>query len=182
MFEVIGEKINASRELIRTVISNRDHAFIVDDVKKQMAAGVNFIYVNADARIGHELEDMKWLLEIIQPITTIPLCIDSSESDVLEMAYGMLDNPPIINYISLEKDRFKKMMSFLMGKTCKVIATCMDDEGVPRSSYNIIMRAQKIVNALAGVGMKQSDIYVDPLVQPINMDTSNGMMVLNAVR
>lgn len=182
MFDVIGEKTNASRELIREVVSKRNQDYIVDDVKKQILAGVNFIYVNADARIGHELEDMKWLLEIIQPIATIPLCLDSSEFKVLEMAYDMANNPPIINYISLEKDRFKKMMSFLKGKTCKIIASCMDDEGIPISSYDIITRAQKLIKALEDLGMKQSDIYVDPLVQSINVDTSNGTMVLNAVR
>jgi hypothetical protein len=33
-----------------------------------MTAGANFIDVNAGARIGHEAEDMKWLLDTIQPI------------------------------------------------------------------------------------------------------------------
>jgi cobalamin-dependent methionine synthase I len=65
-----------------------------DDVKKQLEAGANFIDVNAGARIGHEEKDMKWLLNTIQPIATVPLTLDSPDSEILEMAFRMVEKPP----------------------------------------------------------------------------------------
>jgi cobalamin-dependent methionine synthase I len=182
MFEVIGERINTSRKLVQAAVADRDADYIIDDVKKQQEAGANYIDVNAGARIGHEEEDMKWLLDTIQPIATVPLTLDSPDPAILEMAFQMVEKPPMINSISLEKERFDAMMPFLNGKDCRVIALCMDDAGMPKSSDDIVARARKLVEALNGVGIGTANIYIDPLVQPISTDSTKGVMVLDAVR
>lgn len=182
MFEVIGERINTSRKLVQAAVADRDADYIIDDVKKQQEAGANFIDVNAGARIGHEEEDMKWLLDTIQPIATVPLTLDSPDPAILEMAFQMVERTPMINSISLEKERFDSMMPFLSGKDCKVIALCMDDAGMPGSADDIVDRAKKLVEELNGIGIETGNIYVDPLVQPISTDSKKGMMVLGAVR
>ncbi|MBF0229376.1 MAG: dihydropteroate synthase [Desulfamplus sp.] len=182
MFEVIGERINTSRKNVQAAVSERNAEYIIDDVKKQQAAGANFIDVNAGARIGHEVEDMKWLINTIQPIATVPLCLDSPDPTVLEMAFQMVEKTPMINSISLEKERFDAMIPFLNGKDCKVIALCMDDNGMPSSSDDIVQRAIKLVEELNKIGIKTGNIYIDPLVQPISTDVKKGVMVLDAVR
>ena len=90
MFVVIGERINTSRAAVREATEKRDAEYIQDDVKKQQAAGATYIDVNAGARFGHEAEDMRWLLEVIQPVIDIPICLDSPDPDVLETAYGLV--------------------------------------------------------------------------------------------
>ncbi|MEN8212022.1 MAG: dihydropteroate synthase [Thermodesulfobacteriota bacterium] len=182
MFEVIGERINTSRKKVQAAVADRDADYIKDDVKKQQEAGASFIDVNAGARIGHEKEDMQWLLNTIESIVNVPLCLDSPDPAILEMAYNMVKQTPMINSISLEKERFDAMMPFLKGKECKIIALCMDDAGMPASSDDIVARAQKLIAELETIGMKQDDIYIDPLVQPISTDSTKGTMVLNAVR
>jgi len=182
MFEVIGERINTSRKLVQAAVAERDAEYIIDDVKKQQEAGANYIDVNAGARIGHETEDMKWLLDTIQPIATVPLTLDSPDPAVLEMAFKMAKKTPMINSISLEKERFEAMMPFLEGKECKIIALCMDDAGMPASSDDILGRARGLVEELNKIGIPTASIYVDPLVQPISVESNKGVMVLDAVR
>jgi len=182
MFEVIGERINTSRKLVQAAVAERDAAYIIDDVTKQQAAGANYIDVNAGARIGHEEEDMRWLLDTIQPVCEVPLTLDSPDPAILEMAYSMVKQTPMINSISLERERCESMLPFLNGKNCKVIALCMDDKGMPTSSDDIVGRARTLVAELNKVGIATSDIYIDPLVQPISTDSTKGVMVLNAVR
>ncbi len=182
MFEVIGERINTSRKLVQAAVAERNAEYIIDDVQKQQAAGANYIDVNAGARIGHETEDMRWLLDTIQPIATVPLTLDSPDPAVLEMAFKMVQQTPMINSISLEKERFEAMMPFLKGKECKVIALCMDDRGMPSSSTDISDRARTLVAELNKIGIPTASIYVDPLVQPISTDSNKGNMVLDAVR
>lgn len=182
MFEVIGERINTSRKLVQAAVADRNADYIIDDVQKQQKAGATYIDVNAGARIGHEVQDMKWLIDTIQPVATIPLTLDSPDPAVLEMAFQMMEKTPMINSISLEKERFDAMMPFLDGKKCKVIALCMDDSGMPGSSADIIARADTLVKALNSVGIATASIYLDPLVQPISTDGNKGVMVLDAVR
>ena len=182
MFEVIGERINTSRKLVKQAVADRDADYIIDDVKKQEQAGASYIDVNAGARIGHEAEDMQWLLDTVQPVISIPIALDSPDPAILEMAYAKLERSPMINSISLEKDRYDAMMPFLKGKDCKVIALCMDDAGMPSSSDDIIARAKTLVAELSGIGIPEGSIYIDPLVQPISTDNTKGRMVLDAVR
>ena len=103
MFEVIGERINTSRKLVQAAVAVRDAAYIIDDVQKQQEAGAAFIDVNAGARIGHEEEDMKWLLDTIQPAVNIPLeyRIDYSESQLPASDKWLFISTPCIRKISL---------------------------------------------------------------------------------
>lgn len=182
MFEVIGERINTSRKHVQEAVAARSADYIINDVKLQQEAGATFIDVNAGARIGHETEDMKWLIDTIQPVVDLPLSLDSPDPAVLEMAFGMVEKEPMVNSISLEKERFEAMMPFLEGKKCKIIALCMDDSGMPASADDIIARGDSLVKELNGIGIPVNAIYVDPLVQPISTDSGKGRMVLDAVR
>ena len=182
MFEVIGERINTSRKLVQAAVAERNAGYIVEDVKKQQETGANFIDVNAGARIGHEKEDMRWLLDTIQSACEIPLALDSPDPAILEMAFSMVEKTPMVNSISLEKERFEAMMPFLSGKDCKIIALCMDDSGMPDSSEDIQGRARKLIEELNKIDIPTANIYVDPLVQPISTDSSKGVMVLDAIR
>lgn len=182
MFQVIGERINTSRKHVQKAVADRDEDYIVSDVRQQQEAGATYIDVNAGARIGHETEDMKWLLNTIQAAVSLPLALDSPDPAVLEMAFGMVEKEPLVNSISLEKERFDAMIPFLQGKACKIIALCMDDSGMPNSAADIIARADSLVKELKGVGISTDSIYVDPLIQPISVDSGKGMMVLDAVR
>ena len=112
----------------------------------------------------------------------IPLCIDSPDPEVLMMAYEKVEQKPMINSITLEKKSYDPMMSFLEGKDCKVIALCMSDEGMPKSSGDVIKRAKKLVEGLEKIGMKRDDIYIDPLIEPIGTDISKGIMAMDSVR
>lgn len=182
MFQVIGERINTSRKKVQAAVAERNADYIRKDVARQITAGADFIDVNAGARIGHEQADMQWLLDVIGPVATVPLCLDSPDPAILEMAYAMVDKPPMINSISLEKDRFDAMLPFLKGKECKIIALCMDDAGMPASADDIVSRSENLVSALESINFPQDAIYIDPLVQPISTDITKGNLVLDAVR
>lgn len=181
MFTVIGERINTTLKKVKAATADRDAAYIRDDVQKQEAAGATYIDVNAGARIGHEKEDMTWLLSVVKEATRLPLCLDSPDPAILEMAYGMVDQPPMINSISLEKDRFDPMIQFLKGKECRIIALCMDDSGMPKGVDDIFSRATTLVSELEAIGFKRNDIFIDPLIQPVSVAAENGTIAMEAV-
>jgi cobalamin-dependent methionine synthase I len=182
MFCVVGERINTSRRKVQEAVVNKDDAYIKEDVTKQENAGAAFIDVNAGARIGYEKQDIEWLLKVIQDVATIPLCLDSPDPEVLEMAYGMAQERPMINSISLERERYDAMIPFLKGKDCHVVALCMDDSGMPKNAQDVVDRAERLVKGLEGIGIQRESIYIDPLIQPISTDTTKGMMAMDAVR
>jgi cobalamin-dependent methionine synthase I len=182
MFTVIGERINTTLKKVQVAVVERDAEYIEDDVKQQTEAGATYIDVNAGARIGHEEEDMRWLLEVVQGATNLPLCLDSPDPAILEMAYGLVSQKPMVNSISLEKDRFEPMINYLEGKECNIIALCMDDSGMPKTARDIVSRAKLLVSELVRIGFKRDEIFLDPLIQPISVDVNNGRVAMQAVK
>jgi cobalamin-dependent methionine synthase I len=90
MFVVVGERINTSRKSVWEAVEKKDASYILDEVERQTEAGASYIDVNTGARIGHEMEDMEWLLKVTQEVVAVPLCQDSPDPEVLEIAYGMV--------------------------------------------------------------------------------------------
>ena len=105
---------------------------------------------------------MKWLLEVVQEATNLPLCLDSPDPNILEMAYGLVSQKPMINSISLEKDRFEPMIKYLQGKECRIVALCMDDSGMPKTVEDIVSRAGALVKELENI------VHVDFLYDHIS--------------
>ncbi|BCL62234.1 methyltetrahydrofolate--corrinoid methyltransferase [Desulfomarina profundi] len=182
MFTVIGERINTTLKKVKAAVEVRDDGYIREDVRKQTEAGATYIDVNGGARIGHEEEDMRWLLEVVQEATELPLCLDSPDPAVLEMAYGLVKKKPMINSISLEKDRFEPMINYLQGKECRIIALCMDDSGMPKTVDDIVSRAVSLVAELEKIGFARDDIFIDPLIQPMSVDVTNGQTAMEAIK
>jgi 5-methyltetrahydrofolate--homocysteine methyltransferase len=182
MFVIVGERINTSRKRVREATERRDAAYIQQDVKQQQEAGATYIDVNAGARVGHESEDMQWLLEVIQQVAAVPLCLDSPDPKVLEKAFELVKETPIVNSISLEKDRYEPMLSFLAGKDCGIVALCMDDAGMPKDAQDVIDRAGRLVEGLEKAGISRRNIYIDPLIQPVSTDVTKGVMAMESVR
>lgn len=182
MFYIIGECINTSRKKIKEAVDNKNAAYIQEEVKKQEEAGADFLDVNAGMCIGYEIEAFKWLLDVIQEAVNIPLCLDSPSLDVLEIGYKMAQKPPIINSISLEKNRLEPMLNFLKGKDCKVIGLCMDDAGMPADADDTFQRARRLVEMIEDRGIKRESIFIDPIVQPVSVNTANALSLFEATR
>ena len=63
---IIGERINTSRKLVNEAVANRDAAYIEADVTSQVEHGADLIDVNAGSRRKSEVDDLIWLIEVIQ--------------------------------------------------------------------------------------------------------------------
>lgn len=182
MFTVIGERINTTLKKVQAAVAERDAEYIRNDIEKQTEAGATYIDINAGARIGQEESDMRWLIKTAQEATELPLCLDSPDPMILEMAYELVNTKPMINSISLEKDRFEPMVKYLQGKECRIVALCMDDSGMPKSVGDIVDRATRLVTELEQIGIERNDIFIDPLIQPMSVDKMNGQIAMGAVK
>ena len=87
----------------------------------------------------------------------------------------------MINSISLEKDRYDKLMPIIAGTQMKVIALCMSDAGMPQTVDDRMKIADTLVNGLVKNGIPVANIFVDPLVQPVSVDNSFGVAFINAI-
>jgi 5-methyltetrahydrofolate--homocysteine methyltransferase len=178
---IIGELINASRNDIKVAIETQNSEFIHTVASDQAEAGADYIDVNAGIFVGKESEYLKWLVKTVQEATNTPCALDSPDPKVIETALEVHKGIPMINSISLEKERYDSLMPLLAGTDYKVIALCMSDSGMPKTVDDRLAIADALVNRLVKHKVKVENIFVDPLVQPMSIDNTLGLEFLHAV-
>jgi cobalamin-dependent methionine synthase I len=178
---IIGELINASRKTIGKAIEERDAFAIRQVAVDQAAAGADYIDVNAGIFVGREPEYLKWLVQTVQEATDKPCAIDSPDPKAIEAGLSVHKGTPMVNSISLEKDRYDNLLPLIAGTDRKVIALCMSDDGMPETVDDRLKIAEKLINSLTQNNVKVENIFVDPLVQPMSVNNSFGMEFLDAV-
>jgi len=178
---VIGELINASRKAIKAAIEAGDAEAIAKIARDQAEAGADYIDVNAGIFVGKEPEYLKWLVETVQQATDKPCAIDSPDPKAIEAALAVHKGTPMINSISLEKDRYEKLLPVIAGTDLKVIALCMSDAGMPQTVADRMTIADELVGGLLKNNVAVENIFVDPLVQPVSVDTTFGVEFINTI-
>jgi len=178
---IVGELINSSRKPIKAAVEAQDAEEIQKIAKDQHDHGADFIDVNAGTFVGKESEYMQWLVKTVQETVDAPCCIDSPDPKVVEAAAAVHKGSPMINSISLEKERYDALLPVIAGTDLKVIALCMSDKGMPETKDDRVAIADELINSLVKNNVAIENIFVDPLVQPVSTKDSYGMEFMNAV-
>ena len=110
-----------------------------------------------------------------------PCCIDSPDPKAIETALSVHKGIAMINSISLEKARYDALMPLVAGTDLKVVALCMSDEGMPETMDQRLKIADKLINGLVQNNVPLDNIYVDPLVQPISVNSTFAVEFINSV-
>ncbi len=182
---VIGEKINATNRAVAEAIINRDEEFLVNLATTQAAAGADFIDINAGTGHGSrqdEAASMGWLVEVIQAATDKPLAIDSDSPDVIAAAlHKYRGERLIINSVNAEPERLDAIGPLAAERQAWVVALAIGTGGIPESVEKRLAACELIMTYLTGLGMEAEQIFFDPLVLPIAVDPSQGLVTLRTI-
>lgn len=179
---IIGEKINGTRQSINRAIIERDIIYIQDLAKRQTECGADILDLNAGTSVDREPEDLIWLVNSVQAVTDVRLCLDSPNPEALSAAIGVTDEPPLINSISAEADKMKSILPLISGNDCAVIALAMDDDGIPESVEKRVSVIRRLFTAFHNAGISDENVYVDPLVMTIATDNESCNTALDTVK
>ena len=179
---IIGEKINGTRPRVAEAIKERNVAYIRELAVKQADAGAAWLDVNAGTRRSREAEDLTWLVEIIQPVVEVPLCLDSANPQALQAAIQIVEQTPMINSISGEPDRLDSILPMVAEHGCPVIALPMDSAGIPETSEQRMEIVHKVMEAAKAMGVPNENVYLDPLVMTLATDTDSALITLDTMR
>lgn len=177
---IVGELINSTRKSIAKAIEEKDGEYLRNLASQQVEAGAHYIDINS-AEAADELATMKWLIDLIQDAVDVPLCLDSPNPQVIQECIGLCRKTPMINSISAEPDRWEQVLPIVRQYKTKVIALCMDEKGIPNSTEERLRIADRLVLGLTEEGVPEDDIYLDPLIKPIGVNSSYGAEILETI-
>jgi cobalamin-dependent methionine synthase I len=179
---IVGERINTSRGPVNEAVEKRDAAYITADVQKQVKAGADYIDVNAGSRIGSEMEDLSWLVEVIEAAVDVPLALDSPDPQVLLAMVKKVKQKPLVNSTTAEASRFEAMKAVMQERPCDIVALCMDERGIPQSVDQVLENATHLVESLTKLGIPVEKVHLDPMIQPISVNKGNGILAVETIR
>jgi len=169
MLTIIAERINMTRKKMREKIWERDSEFVINEVKNQEKLGATHIDINAGGDPSKEIEDMKWLTELVSGATELPISFDSANPDALKAGLEICNRPEtIINSITGEKSRIENTLPLVKEYNTHVIALTMDDTGMPPDLDARIKVADSLVALMKENDISLDRVHMDTLVQPVS--------------
>jgi 5-methyltetrahydrofolate--homocysteine methyltransferase len=181
---IIGESINGTIQKVGQAILDRNEGFLRELAKIQYECGAHFLDVNAGVAGGNEVEDLCWLVEIVQKEVPVPLMIDSANPEALKATLSVYrhSEPPILNSISGEEEKWNKLFPVLVEKKCKVVVLCMDDQGVPKTIDERMKVATRLFQNLTQANIPPDYIFFDPLVLSVAVETDAALVALETIK
>ncbi|HQU68297.1 MAG TPA: methyltetrahydrofolate cobalamin methyltransferase [Albidovulum sp.] len=189
-FCVIGERINPTgRKKLAAELEAGDFSTVERDALEQVACGAMVLDVNAGVVYNsnpnpNETEPplMRKMIELVQGLVEVPLCIDSSVPGALQAGLEACQGRPLLNSVTGEEDRLEIVLPLVKKYNVPVVAISNDDTGISMDPEVRFAVAKKIVQRAADFGIPAHDIVVDPLVMPVGALASAGQQVFTLVR
>lgn len=180
---LIGESINGTIPNVGEAILRRDELFLRQLARSQYECGAHYLDVNAGVAGGNEVEDLAWLVKIVQEEVPIPLMLDSANPDALKVALSAYrhSEPPILNSISGEKTKWDQLFPFLGEGKHKIVLLLMDDQGIPKTVDERLRIADRLYQNLIQAGLPPNHIFFDILVLSVAVEPEAGLMALKTI-
>src|SRR3989441_7307315 len=169
-FCIIGERINPTgRKAFQAQLQAGNLSQIEPDVAEQVAGGADMLDVNVGDPLADEIELMRSAIPLVEGLTALPLCIDSSVIEALEAGLGVYQGKALVNSVTGEDERLEAILPIVARHGAAVIGLANDDE-IPMEPERRLEVARKIVSVAGDHGIKPEDVLIDPLAMPVGAE------------
>ncbi len=179
---IIGELINGMYQNIGKAIKEKDRAAIQKCALEQIKAGTDALDVNCGPASGHPVSDIQWLVEVIQEVTDKPLSLDSSNPQVIEAGLKVARNKVIINSTTADAEKLDILVPMAKEYNAKLIGLTISSKGIPQNKDQRLELAATIVATCVDKGFPIEDLYIDPIVLPVNVAQAQMQDILESIR
>ena len=167
-FMVIGERINPTgKKKLQAELKEGSLNLVRTMALEQEENGASILDINMGM---NGIDEKEMMLRTIYEVTSTvdcPLCIDASHVDIIEAALRIYPGRALINSISLEKEKFEKLLPIAKKYGAMFILLPLSDEGLPKDSAEKHGIIRTIMDEAVRIGMAKEDIIVDGLVATI---------------
>jgi len=118
----------------------------------------------------------------VQEAVKVPLCIDSANPKALEKGLSVHKGKALVNSVTAEKERMREVLPIVKRYNAGIIALTNDETGMPRTCGERFDLARRILDETTRIGIKDEDVYFDPLVRPVSAEQDQPLEFLNALR
>jgi 5-methyltetrahydrofolate--homocysteine methyltransferase len=182
-FCLIGERINPTgRKVFSEELRSGDLSRIRVDVEQQVAGGAMMLDINTGVPLADEADLLGRAVKLVQELTDLPICIDSSVVEALEAGLAAYEGKALVNSVTGEDERLASILPLVKRHGAAVIALPNEEDEIPDEPAKRLEITRKIVDvATREYGIPLEDIVIDPLAMPIGADTTLVVKTLETI-
>ena len=179
---IVGELINGMYQNIGSAIKEKNKAVIQKCALDQIKAGADALDVNCGPASRDPVSDIQWLIESIQEVTDKTIVIDSSKPKVIESGLKVIKNKVMINSTTADTQKLEILVPLAIKNNAKLIGLTISSKGIPQNKDQRMELAASIVAFCSEQGFPLENLYLDPIVMPVNVAQAQGQDILESIR
>ena len=181
-FVIIGERINPTgRKKFQELLRAGDLSTIAIDVESQIKGGADMLDVNMGVPLTDEPALLSKAIKMIQGITDLPICIDSSVIEALQAGLEAYEGKALVNSMTGEDDRMELILPLIKKHNAAIIALPNDEIGIPATAAERIVITEKIIRAVEKHGISLDNLVIDPLAMTVGADPEAVKITLETI-
>jgi len=181
-FVIIGERINPTgRKKFQELLRAGDLSTIAVDVESQIKGGADMLDVNMGVPLTDEPALLSKAIKMIQGMTDMPICIDSSVIEALQAGLEAYEGKALVNSMTGEDDRMEFILPLIKKHNAAIIALPNDEIGIPATAAERIVITEKIIRAVEKHGISLDNLVIDPLAMTVGADPEAVKITLETI-
>lgn len=166
---IIGEKINGAIPSVKQAIAEKNEDLIIQRTLAQVAAGADFLDCAPSTATEIEYETMVWLIDLMQGVTDVPLCIDSPNANLLAriLEESRVKRPGMVNSVNEEGTKCETIFPLIAGTDWEVVGLTCDRDGIPADPHKKVDIAKRIIDKAVKYGVALPKLHIDPCVMAL---------------
>jgi len=181
-FVIIGERLNPTgRKLFQEKLRANDLSTINIDVADQVAGGCDMLDVNMGVPLTDEPELLANAIKLVQSLTDLPICIDSSVIEALEAGLAVYQGKALVNSMTGEDERMDLILPLVKKYDAAILALPNDEIEIPMLAKDRMVIVEKIVRRVEKEGISLENLLIDPLAMPVGADPENTKHTLETI-
>ncbi len=180
---MIGECINPTgKKALKKELREGNMTLVRHLAKEQKKHGAVLLDVNVGCTGVDERKTLPDAVAALSVSNDLPLVIDSASPEAIEAALKMYPGRALINSLSAEKEKIKKLLPVIKRYGAMCILLPLDDKGIP----DTIKKRQKIVSGLLRQvnreGLRKEDVVVDAMLMTVSAQGDAPRQSLETIR
>lgn len=182
-FMIVGERINPTgKKLLQAQLREGNMDKVLQFAEEQEQCGAQILDVNMGMSSIDEKAMMLRAIEEVSGVTSLPLSLDSSHVEVLEEALRHYPGRALINSVSLETEKFEKLLPIVKKYGAMFILLPLSNKGLPENIEEKKQIIEKVLERAYSLGMNQCDVVVDGLVATVGANRRAALETLETIR
>jgi len=169
---IVGENINIMSTTLGPAMRERRTEPIQVMATAEDKNGADYLDLNIGPAKKTGADLMPWLVNVVQEVTSRPLSLDTTNPEAIEAGLKLAKQRALINSVSLQPERLEKILPLVVKYQTEMIGLLWGVEGMPRDTSERCMLAVDLTYKANEAGVKNENIWIDPIATPISGDIS----------